>query len=140
VYNVALGASAGQLVLVKMPPLYGMMYGMEKTTVYLTADQKAALARAAASEGRSEARLIRTGIDIVTARHRTAETPAPTYGPEAGDEAARSMPPLSETSSRPRWLPRGAFVREILRHPADAALRGELRDLAPGTTDEARLG
>ena len=119
---------------------YGTMYGMEKTTVYLTSDQKAALARAAASEGRSEARLIRTGIDIVTARHRTAEAAAPTYGPAPGDEPAQSMTPSPAASSRPRWLPREAFVREILRHPADAALRSELRDLAPGSTDEARFG
>ena len=97
------------------------MYGMEKTTVYLTSDQKAALARAAASEGRSEARLIRTGIDIVTARHRTAEAAAPTYGPAPGDEPGQSMAPWPAPSSRPRWLPREAFVREILRHPADAA-------------------
>ena len=117
-----------------------MMYGMEKTTVYLTADQKAALAKAAAAEGRSEARLIRTGIDIVTARHRTAEAAAPTYGPAPGDEPAQSMTPWPAPSSRPRWLPREAFVREILRHPADAALRSELRGLAPGTTDEARFG
>jgi len=115
-----------------------MMYGMEKTTVYLTADQKAALALASAAEGRSEARLIRTGIDIVTAPHRAAEAPAPTYGPAPGGDPARSMTPSPETSSRPRWLPREAFLREVLRRPADAALRGELRDLAPGTTDEAR--
>lgn len=121
-----------------MPAMYGMIYGMEKTTVYLTADQKAALAKAAASEGRSEARLIRTGIDIVTARHRTAEAPAATYGSAPGDEPEPSAPPTPASSSRPRWLPREAFVREILRHPADAALRSELRDLAPGTTDEGR--
>jgi hypothetical protein len=123
-----------------MPAVYGMMYGMEKTTVYLTADQKAALARAAAAEGRSEARLIRTGIDIVTAPHRAAEAPAPTYGPEPGDDRVQSMTPSPETSSRPRWLPREAFLSEILRHPADTALRNDLRGLAPGTTDEARLG
>jgi hypothetical protein len=111
---------------------------MEKTTVYLTADQKAALARAAAAEGRSEARLIRTGIDIVTAGHRTGEAPTPAYGPGPG-EPARSTAPLPDTPGRPRWLPREAFVREILRHPADAALRRELRALAPDTTDEGRL-
>lgn len=116
-----------------------MMYGMEKTTVYLTADQKAALARAAASEGRSEARLIRTGIDIVTARHRTAEAPAPTYGPEPDGEPVPAVPPPG-APSRPRWLPREAFADAILRRPADAALRSELRGLAPDTTDEARLG
>jgi hypothetical protein len=119
--------------------MYGIVYGMEKTTVYLTADQKAALARAAAAEDRSEARLIRAGIDIVTARHRTAEAPAPAYGAGQGDEPARSTAPGPDTPGRPRWLPREAFVREILRHPADAALRRELRALAPGTTDEGRL-
>src|SRR3989304_2208271 len=41
------------------------MGGMEKTTVYLTAQQKTALARAAEAEGRSEARLIRAGVDGV---------------------------------------------------------------------------
>ncbi len=116
-----------------------MVYGMEKTTVYLTAEQKAALGKAAELEGRSEARLIRTGIDIVTARHRTAEAPAPAYGLASGEEPGRSMPPLPATASRPRWLPRDAFVREILRRPADAALRSELRALAPDTTDEARF-
>ena len=53
--------------------MYGIMGGMEKTTVYLTSEQKAALAQAAAAEGRSEARLIRAGIDVVTARHRAGE-------------------------------------------------------------------
>jgi len=43
------------------------MYGMEKTTVYLTRTQKRALERAARAEGRSEAELIRDGIDAVTA-------------------------------------------------------------------------
>ena len=40
------------------------MGGMEKTTVYLTRQQKAALASAAEAEGRSEARLIREGVDF----------------------------------------------------------------------------
>jgi hypothetical protein len=44
-----------------------MMYGMDKTTVYLPADLKAALRRAAQLQGRSEADLIREGIGIVTA-------------------------------------------------------------------------
>ena len=52
------------------------MGGMEKTTVYLTRQQKADLASAAAAEGRSEARLIRDGVDAVMARHRAGEAPA----------------------------------------------------------------
>ena len=50
---------------------------MEKTTVYLTTEQKRALARAARVEGRSEAELIREGIETVTARHRVAEPTLP---------------------------------------------------------------
>jgi hypothetical protein len=39
---------------------------MEKTTVYLTTAQKRALERAARASGRSEADLIREGIESVT--------------------------------------------------------------------------
>jgi predicted transcriptional regulator len=52
---------------------------MEKTTVYLSAEQKRALARAARAEGRSEAELIREGIAAVTARHRVAEPTLPLF-------------------------------------------------------------
>ena len=50
-----------------------MMYGMEKTTVYLPADLKQALNRTAAAKGRSEAELIREGIQLVVER----EAPPP---------------------------------------------------------------
>ncbi|MCL6641024.1 MAG: antitoxin [Candidatus Rokubacteria bacterium] len=63
---------------------------MEKTTVYLTAAQKRALARAARSEGRSEAELIRAGIDLVTARHRTAEPTLPLFESGQADLAERA--------------------------------------------------
>ena len=108
------------------------MGGMEKTTVYLTSAQKAALARTAATEGRSEAWLIRAGIDVVTARHSLAETAAAIAPPvRIGEEPA--------AAGRPRWLPRDEFIRAVLRHPADPGLRDELRELAPDTTDEALL-
>jgi hypothetical protein len=111
---------------------------MEKTTVYLTAEQKAALARVAAVEGRSEARLIRAGIDVVTARHRAAEASTLAYGATpAGAPGAPIEGPA--TAGRPRWLPREEFVRAILRRPADAALRAEIRALAPDRTDAAPL-
>ena len=42
--------------------LYGMMYGMRKTTVYLPDDLKAALERLAESEQRSEAEIIREAL------------------------------------------------------------------------------
>jgi hypothetical protein len=103
---------------------------MEKTTVYLTTEQRAALARAAAAEGRSEARLIRAGIDVVTARHRAGEAPT---------ALAADVPGLSADGpslERPRWVDRQAFVKLILRYQADPALRAELGDLAPDTTDD----
>lgn len=105
---------------------------MEKTTVYLSSAQKAALARAAAAEGRSEARLIRAGVDLVTAGHQAAETTA------ALDQASAALG-ASAAPGRPRWLPRDEFVRAVVRHQADPELARELRELAPDTTDDARI-
>jgi Arc/MetJ-type ribon-helix-helix transcriptional regulator len=51
-----------------------MMYGMEKTTVYLPRHIKEALRRASKRTGRSEADLIREGVALVSA---TSETPRP---------------------------------------------------------------
>jgi hypothetical protein len=110
--------------------MYGKMGGMEKTTVYLTTEQRAALARAAAAEGRSEARLIRAGIDVVTARHRAGEAPAALAADGSG------LPREGPSLERPRWIDREAFVRLIIGHQADAAFRAELRDMAPDTTDD----
>jgi Arc/MetJ-type ribon-helix-helix transcriptional regulator len=44
------------------------MYGMKKTTVYLPDELKRDLERAAATSGRSEAELIREGVESVIAR------------------------------------------------------------------------
>ncbi|HWP63570.1 MAG TPA: CopG family transcriptional regulator [Candidatus Binatia bacterium] len=63
---------------------------MQKTTVYLTEAQKRALERAAEREGRSEADLIREGVDLVTARHRTAEPTLPLFDSGRGDLAERA--------------------------------------------------
>ncbi len=109
--------------------MYGTMGGMEKTTVYLTPAQKAALARTAAEERRSEATLIRAGIDAVTARHRTGERPV----------ALASADEPHAPAAKPRWVSRDAFVRAVLRQPADPGLREELRQIAPDTTDELPL-
>jgi hypothetical protein len=62
---------------------------MEKTTVYLTTDQKRALERAARAEGRSEAELIREGIDAVTTRHRVVEPTVPLFESGVPDLAER---------------------------------------------------
>jgi hypothetical protein len=110
-----------------------MMGGMEKTTVYLTTEQKAGLERIAEAEGRSEARLIRAGIDEVIARHRIGEASADLA------EDALALPVEVPSIERPRWIEREAFVTLVLRHQADAGLSVELRDLVPGTTDDEPL-
>lgn len=48
--------------------MYGTMYGMRKTTVYVPDDLKEALTRASKTSGRSEADLIRDGIELVVSR------------------------------------------------------------------------
>jgi plasmid stability protein len=52
---------------------YGMMYGMQKTTVYLPAELKQALAELAARRGQSEADIVREALAALTA----AEGPPP---------------------------------------------------------------
>lgn len=95
--------------------MYGILDGMEKTTIYLTTEQKAALATAAREQGRSEAHLIREGIAGVLSGI-----------PAAGDDGP----------ARPRWVSREVFVRQVVAVQADSALRAELRELAPDLTDE----
>lgn len=51
-----------------------MMYGMRRTTVYLPDELKLALERAAVATGRSEADLIREGVEYVATR---ADRPRP---------------------------------------------------------------
>jgi hypothetical protein len=56
--------------------MYGMMYGMKRTTVYLPEDLKSTLARAAEEEGRTEADLIREGIErLLRSRHPEPRVP-----------------------------------------------------------------
>ncbi len=62
-----------------IPATYGSVYGMEKTTVYLTEAQKRALERASKASGRSEAELIREGVELIAAQHRTAEPILPLF-------------------------------------------------------------
>lgn len=63
---------------------------MEKTTVYLTSEQRRALARAARATGSTEAELIRRGIDTVTAEHRAAEPTLPLFESGRPDLAERA--------------------------------------------------
>jgi len=62
---------------------------MERTTVYLTEAQKRALERAARASGRSEAELIREGVDVVTSRVRVAEPVLPLFDSGLPDLAER---------------------------------------------------
>jgi Ribbon-helix-helix protein, copG family len=55
-----------------------MMYGMRRTTIYLTESLKAELARAAAAEGRTEADLIREGVEQLL-RSRNPEPRLPLF-------------------------------------------------------------
>lgn len=54
--------------------MYGRLYGMFKTTVYLPDELKAALERLAVETGRTEAQLIREGIGLAV-QQRTPPTP-----------------------------------------------------------------
>jgi hypothetical protein len=69
--------------------MYGNVYGMERTTVYLTEAQKRALERAARLSGRSEAELIREGVEVVTGRHQVAEPILPLFESGQPDLAER---------------------------------------------------
>ena len=62
---------------------------MEKTTVYIPEELKAALSRAARATGRSEADLIREGIGLVAGTHRVAEARLPLFESHQPDLAER---------------------------------------------------
>ena len=49
--------------------VYGIVYGMYKTTIYLPDDLKAELERTAEETGRSEADLIREGVRLALTQH-----------------------------------------------------------------------
>ena len=73
---------------------------MEKTTVYMTDELKAALRRTARSTGRSEAELIREGIGLVTGTHRIAEARLPLFDSGQPDLAKRVDEALSGFGER----------------------------------------
>lgn len=52
-----------------------------------------------------------------------------------GRPVARLLP----IARRKQWMDRAAFVSRIASRQADSALRDELRDLSPETTDDLRL-
>jgi hypothetical protein len=69
--------------------MYGMLYGMQKTTVYLPDELKAALERAAVEGGQSEAALIREGIRLVVERQAPPSPRAGVFASEREDLSER---------------------------------------------------
>ena len=63
---------------------------MKKTRVVLTESQKHALERTARATGRCEAELVREGVELVIARHRTAEVVLPLFSSGQPDLAERA--------------------------------------------------
>jgi hypothetical protein len=59
--------------------MYGRMYGVKKTTVYLPDELAGLLKRAAAASGKSEAELIRDGVEHVVERELTPLPRAPLW-------------------------------------------------------------
>ena len=49
----------------------------------------------------------------------------------------RPIADLVPTTARRRWMPRDQFVRAVVVHQADAALRRELAALSQQTTDDS---
>ena len=64
------------------------MYGVKRTTIYLPEDLKSSLARAAHEEGRTEADVIREGLEIYL-RSRYAEPRVPLFTSGKADLAER---------------------------------------------------
>jgi hypothetical protein len=63
--------------------MYGMMYGMKRTTIYLPDDLKAALERTAAAQGKSEAEIVRSAVAAATQEHAYPPPAVPLF--ESGD-------------------------------------------------------
>lgn len=60
--------------------MYGTIYGVKRTTIYLTEAQKAELEAIAGRTGRTEAQLIREGVDRVIGDHLPeARRPGPLF-------------------------------------------------------------
>jgi prevent-host-death family protein len=51
----------------------------------------------------------------------------------------RPVAALEPIGRRPRFMARDRFARDVLAHRADPALRADIRDLAPDTTDDLPL-
>lgn len=65
--------------------MYGMMYGVKRTTIYLPDDLKAAVERTARAEGRTEADVIREAIADALRRRRRPDPRIPLVEDGLGD-------------------------------------------------------
>ncbi len=83
-----------------MAMTYGTMYGMRKTTVYMPEALKAQLAQAAIESGRSEADLIREGIELVSGRVGGTEPRLPLLESGKPDLAERAEEHLAGFGER----------------------------------------
>jgi CopG antitoxin of type II toxin-antitoxin system len=74
------------------------MYGVKRTTIYLPEDLKGSLARAAHEEGRTEADLIREGIEtFLRSRHPEPRVPLFTSGiPDLAENADKLLAGFGE--------------------------------------------
>jgi len=73
---------------------------MEKTTVYLPANLKRALERTARAQGRSEAELVRRGVEYVTGSAQPPEPLLPLFVSEEPDLAEHVDEALSGFGER----------------------------------------
>ena len=69
--------------------MYGSMYGMRKTTVYLPDELKTDLERAAGDMGRSEADLIRDAVRLLLEEQRPPRPKVPLFDSGAPTLAER---------------------------------------------------
>ena len=67
---------------------YGIVYGVKRTTIYLPDELKSTLARAAKEEHRTEADLIREGVQLLL-RSRQPEPRLPLFASGQADLAER---------------------------------------------------
>jgi len=63
--------------------MYGIMYGMRRTTIYLPDELKAALERTAAAQGRSEAEVVRSAVAAATSEQSHPRPSLPLF--DSGD-------------------------------------------------------
>ena len=84
--------------------IYGTLYGVTKTTVYLDPDTVLALRRMAETEGRSQAELIRDALETYTRKVKRPKIPGVgEFDSGHTDTSQRAEDLLSRAARRGRW-------------------------------------